>query len=82
VLRAGGWCCFTIPIITKSLTRSRAGLPPSYHGQPTDEKHDFKVHTEYGCDFWEQVLAAGFDECRIVTVEFPSAQAIAARKPL
>ena len=82
VLRAGGWCCFTIPIVTQRLTRSRSGLPPSYHGQPTDEKHDFQVHTEYGSDFWEQVLAAGFDECRIVTVEFPSAQAIAARKPL
>ncbi len=80
VLRPGGWCCYTIPIITKRLTRSRIELPPSFHGSPTDEKHDFQVHTEYGSDFWEQVFVAGFDECRLVTVEFPAAQAIAARK--
>ena len=80
VLRPGGWCCFTIPIVTKRLTRSRAGMSPSYHGLPADEKHDYQVHTEYGSDFWEQVLAAGFDACCVFTVEFPTAQAIAARK--
>lgn len=82
VLRPGGWCCFTIPIITGRLSRSRQGLPPSHHGRSTTSQADMLVQTEYGSDFWESVLQAGFDECRLVTVEFPSAQAIAARKPL
>jgi len=82
VLSPGGWCCFTIPIITGRLTRSRHSMSPSYHGPPEHELNDFIVRTEYGSDFWEQVLAAGFDECHIVTVEYPSAQAIAARKAL
>jgi len=81
VLRPGGWCFYTIPIITGRLSRTRQGLPPSHHGQSTTDQNDMLVQTEYGSDFWEQVLSAGFDECRIVTVEFPSAQAIAARKP-
>ncbi len=41
-----------------------------------------RVQTEFGSDVWELVLATGFAECRIVTVEFPSAQALVARKPL
>jgi SAM-dependent methyltransferase len=82
VLRPGGWCCFTIPIITGRMSRSRTDLPNSFHGQSGGNQTDMLVHTEYGCDFWEQVLGAGFDECRIVSVEFPSAQGLAARKPL
>jgi SAM-dependent methyltransferase len=81
ILRSGGWCCFTIPIITQRLSRSRKGLPLSYHGQAAARKQDFAVHTEFGSDCWELVMEAGFDECRIVTAEFPAAQAIAARKP-
>ena len=82
VLRPGGWCCFTIPIITGRMSKLRTGLPPSHHGRSTTSQDDMLVQTEYGSDFWEQVLTAGFDECRIVTVEYPSAQAIAAHKPL
>jgi SAM-dependent methyltransferase len=81
VLRSGGWCCFTIPIVTRRLSRSREGLPDSYHGQADEAKQDYAVQTEFGSDFWELVLRAGFDDCRIVSVEFPAAQAIAARKP-
>ena len=32
VLRPGGKLLFTIPIVPSRLTRRRAGLPPSYHG--------------------------------------------------
>lgn len=81
VLKPGGWCCFTVPIITGRLTRSRLGMSDSFHGNPAVDDAAFKVCTEYGADVWEQVLAAGFDECRLVTAEFPSAQAIAARRP-
>ena len=80
VLKPGGFCCFTIPIVVGRLTRSRAGLPASYHGGQNVTKGDFLVHTEYGSDFWLQVFEAGFVECRLVSSEFPSAQAIAARK--
>jgi len=82
VLRPGGWCCFTVPIITGRLSRTRQGLPPSHHGRSTTDQADMLVQTEYGSDFWEPILQAGFDECRLVTVEYPAAQAIAARKPL
>jgi ubiquinone/menaquinone biosynthesis C-methylase UbiE len=82
VLRPGGWCCFTVPIVTKRLSKSRQGLPLSYHGAESSSDPGMIVQTEYGTDVWESVLEAGFDECRIVTVEFPSAQAIVARKPL
>jgi SAM-dependent methyltransferase len=81
VLRPGGWCCFTIPIVTRRLTRSRKALPPSYHGQPHELKPDFTVHTEFGSDFWELIFEAGFEDCHIVTAEFPAAQAIVARRP-
>ena len=81
VLKPGGWCCFTVPIITGRLTRSRHGKSDSFHGNPTVGDPAFKVSMEYGSDVWEQVLDVGFDECRLVTAEFPSAQAIAARRP-
>lgn len=81
VLRPGGFCCFTIPLVVGRLTRSRLGLAPSFHGEESSRLNDLLVHTEYGSDFWASVLDAGFEECRIVTVEFPSAQAIAAQKP-
>lgn len=81
VLKPGGFCCFTIPIVVGRLTRTRLGFPPSYHGSENDNKCDYLVQTEYGSDFWVQLFEAGFTECRIVSAEFPSAQAIAARKP-
>jgi SAM-dependent methyltransferase len=81
VLKPGGFCCFTIPIILGRLTRTRSGLPPSYHGEQSNSNSDFLVQTEYGSDFWTQLFEAGFAECRIVSAEFPSAQAIVAQKP-
>lgn len=81
VLKPGGFCCFTIPIVLGRLTKTRSGLPPSYHGGENDGKSDFLVQTEYGSDFWAQLFEAGFAECRIVSAEFPSAQAVVAQKP-
>lgn len=76
VLKPKGLCSFTVPIIIDRLTRSRKGLPPSYHGSPKQKKADFLVYTEYGSDAWKQVIEAGFDECRIYSLEYPSAQAL------
>jgi hypothetical protein len=65
-----------VPIIVDRMTRSRAGLPDSYHGDPNQRLADFVVQTEYGCDAWKQVFLAGFQECRVITSEFPSALAL------
>jgi SAM-dependent methyltransferase len=75
VLAPGGYCVFTIPVIVGRLTRSRAGLPQSYHGDSSQRAADFAVQTEYGCDAWQHLILAGFQECRLITPEFPSALA-------
>jgi SAM-dependent methyltransferase len=76
VLAPGGFCAFTVPIIVDRMTRSRAGLPHSYHGDPNERLADFVVQTEYGCDAWKHLFLAGFQECRVMTPEFPSALAL------
>jgi SAM-dependent methyltransferase len=75
VLRPGGFCAFTVPMIVDRLTVSREGLPPSYHGSP-DNPADYLVHTEYGADAWKHVILAGFAECRIVALDYPAAQTL------
>ena len=77
VLRAGGACVYTVPMIVGRHTRSRAGLPPSYHGTPADGA-GYLVHTEFGADAWRWPLAAGFAEVRAVAVEAPAAHAFTA----
>jgi SAM-dependent methyltransferase len=75
VLAPGGYCVFTIPVVVGRMTRSRAGLRPSYHGDANQRAADFLVQTEYGCDAWKHLILAGFQECRLITPEFPSALA-------
>ena len=77
VLRPGGACIFTIPIVVGRLTRRREGLKPSYHGSSANPA-DFLVQTEYGADFWTEILQSGYSECRISSLGFPAAQAITA----
>ena len=36
VLKPRGICAYTVPIVVDRLTRSRKGLPPSYHGTPSN----------------------------------------------
>lgn len=77
VLRPGGFCCFTIPVIVDRPTRSRQGLPPSYHGNNADTVlTDYLVQTEYGSDAWKDVVRAGFNEVRMYWIEYPSAHAL------
>jgi SAM-dependent methyltransferase len=76
VLAPGGYCAFTIPVIVDRMTCSRAGLAPSYHGDPRQRAADFTVQTEYGCDAWKHVVLAGFQECRFISLEFPPALAL------
>lgn len=80
VLKPGGALAFTVPIVVGRLTRSRAGLPPSYHGYPATDTQDYIVHTEFGADAWTHVIQAGFRRVEMLAVEFPSAVALLARK--
>jgi len=77
VLRPGGSCAYTVPLVAGRLSRRRDGLPPSYHGGAPGEQAPL-VHTEYGADAWAQPFAAGFSELRMVSLEHPAAQAFLA----
>jgi SAM-dependent methyltransferase len=57
LLKAGGALIFTVPMILGRLTRSRRGLPPSFHGAPGCTDPGMRVQTEFGVDAWTMVLA-------------------------
>ena len=76
VLAIPGFCIFTVPMLVDRFTLSREGMPPSYHGYGDVDLSDFLVHTEYGNDAWRQVILAGFQECRISALDYPSAHAL------
>jgi len=78
VLRPGGACLFTVPVVMGRLTRGRKGLPVSMHGSEGSKDSSLTVHTEFGADVWCQVLESGFDECRIVPYRYPAGIALIA----
>ncbi|NOD64539.1 MULTISPECIES: bifunctional 2-polyprenyl-6-hydroxyphenol methylase/3-demethylubiquinol 3-O-methyltransferase UbiG [unclassified Ruegeria] len=80
VLRPGGWLCYTVPIVVGRATRSRAGMPKSFHGDPSMGNDDYVVHTEFGADAWTYLARAGFTQLGIQVVSFPAAHALTARK--
>jgi SAM-dependent methyltransferase len=41
VLKPNGVLAYTIPVIVGRMSRSRAGLPPSYHSAPNDGRKRF-----------------------------------------
>ena len=43
-------------------------------------KGDYIVYTEYGDDLWVEPIMAGFNECRLTTIDYPSSVAISSRK--
>jgi hypothetical protein len=67
-------------VIVGRLTRSRAGLEKSFHGDQETSTDDFMVHTEFGADMWLLVLRAGFSAVRINSIDFPAALALSAQK--
>jgi SAM-dependent methyltransferase len=75
-LRPGGACAFTVPIVVGRLTLSRVGMPASYHAGPQAKDAGLVVRTEYGADAWTHVVQAGFRECRLTSLEFPTAVAM------
>lgn len=78
VLRPGGRCIYTVPLLVGRATRSCAGRPASYHGSP-EHPDDCRVHTEFGADAWLWPIRAGFDTCAIHRWDDPAAFALAAR---
>lgn len=79
VLRPGGACLFTVPVVVGRLTRGRQGLPVSVHGSEGCTDASLTVHTEFGADVWCRVLESGFDECRIVPYRYPAGLALIAQ---
>jgi SAM-dependent methyltransferase len=73
VLRPGGWLAMTVPIVPGRLTRSRRGMPPSYHGAPDRERDDHLVHTEFGADAWTLLAEAGFQRMGLRVFAWPCA---------
>ncbi len=80
VLRKGGVLCFTVPIIVGRMTRGRAGLPLSHHGDAASTPEDYAVQTEYGADAWTQVVQAGFRDLHLFTRDYPAAIAFGAMR--
>ncbi|HTB44161.1 MAG TPA: methyltransferase domain-containing protein [Acetobacteraceae bacterium] len=79
VLKPGGALCFTVPTIVGRLSRTRAGLPKSYHGFPGTARDDYVVASEFGADAWAFVIQAGFASVSIATVDYPDAIAYMAK---
>jgi SAM-dependent methyltransferase len=80
VLAPGGACVFTVPVIVDRLTRSRQGLPASYHGHAECREPDFLVQTEFGADVWRSVIEAEFGSCQVVPFRYPAGLALIARR--
>ena len=58
----------TIPIVPTRLTRRCDGLPPSYHGNAQEHPADFRVCTEYGADFFLDLLLAGWTKISLFSL--------------
>lgn len=80
VLKPGGHLFYTVPIVIDRLTRTRRGLPPSYHGKPGAKRDDCIVQTEYGADIWCEIFQAGFQQVTLTSLIFPASVAIHAIK--
>lgn len=80
ILKVGGHICYTVPTIVGRLSRSRQGLPLSFHGTPETSTEDYAVQTEFGADAWTYVVRAGFSKVTIHAFEFPIATVISACK--
>jgi SAM-dependent methyltransferase len=74
VLRPGAYVAYTVPVILGRMTRTRDGLPDSFHGARGED--NYLVHTEYGADFWQQPLEAGFPAATLHAYEYPAALAV------
>jgi SAM-dependent methyltransferase len=90
VLRPGGAHVFSVPIVWDRATRQRATLeagvlthlmPASHHGQPGADKSDFLVFYEFGADFVDRCVEAGFEVELLRDPHNPAVVTFIARKP-
>ena len=80
ILKENGAMFFTIPIIHEKLTRKRHDLKNSYHGNYLDKLDDFIVYTEYGADFYTELIKAGFRNITLNTISDLSSLSITCQK--
>lgn len=80
VLKPGGRCLFTVPVVIGRLSRSRLEMKNSYHGDSTTKSDDYIVHTEFGADIWLYVMRSGFSEVRLHCLDFPSGLVVEGKK--
>jgi SAM-dependent methyltransferase len=81
ILKKGGKLFYTIPIVYERMTKKRDLLPNSYHGiQNESQGEDYKVWTEYGADFWVELIDVGFRNISLFTLEDQTSIAICADK--
>lgn len=80
VLKPEGALCFTVPMVVGRLSRSRQGLPLSFHGNSATMAEDWAVQTEFGADAWTYVMAAGFTEVSLHSIGYPAGIAMLARR--
>lgn len=80
ILKPGGYCIFTVPILIEKLTRNRNGLPKSYHGSQSSSSSELLVYNEFGVDVWKYALLAGFSVVSFFSLEYPAAQSILCKK--
>lgn len=79
ILKPGGALCFTVPIVVGRMSRSRHGLPRSFHGNEEISPDDFVVHTEFGADAWTYAMRAGFSQVELHAIGYPAGIAMLAR---
>jgi SAM-dependent methyltransferase len=92
VLKPGGVCIFTIPIVLdgrKSRKRARLvdgvvihHLPASYHGLVGEEKSDYLVFYEFGEDCLDEVKKIGFEISMVQDGRNPALSCFFAQKTL
>lgn len=80
VLKKNGRLIYTVPTLVHRMTRSRAGLTPSFHGRFDTRDQDHLVQREYGADFWLEPLESQFGFVTIYSIAPPFSFAIVARK--
>lgn len=68
ILKPNGRMLMTIPIVPTRLTRRRDNMPLSYHGNPTEKREDYIVWTEYGADFYVDLISAGWRKISLYTL--------------
>ncbi len=80
ILHSKGYMLMTIPIVPSRLTMRRDNMPKSYHGNPVEEKEDFIVWTEYGADFYADLISAGWRKISLYTLGTIESLAVICKK--